>query len=210
MEIKKINCSIVAGAPNADVDYLKNAVDKNSFIIAADSGYVYCKEAGIVPDIIIGDFDSSRTPDTDIEFIKLPVMKDDTDTFSTIKYAVSKGFKQIEIFNAVGNRFDHTYSNTLCLKYCVDNNVEAHIIDRHNKISLVKTKIVITPGNFKYFSVFAYGCKAEGLTIKNALYELTNRDIDPYVQYTQSNEFRDLPVEISIKNGILMLVQSND
>ena len=69
MGIKKIKCSIVAGAPNADVDYLKNAVDKNSFIIAADSGYVYCKKAGIVPDIIIGDFDSSKKPDTQDVFI---------------------------------------------------------------------------------------------------------------------------------------------
>lgn len=36
--------TIVAGAPNQDPQFLKNNVDLDSFIIAADSGYMTCKK----------------------------------------------------------------------------------------------------------------------------------------------------------------------
>lgn len=51
-----------------------------------------CKKLGIKPDLIIGDFDSSDVPDTDIKTIILPVRKDDTDTFFAVKYAIKQGF----------------------------------------------------------------------------------------------------------------------
>ena len=60
MGIEKMKCSIISGAPNCDTDFLKNNVDIKSFIICADSGYKHCLDADIKPDIVIGDFDSSR------------------------------------------------------------------------------------------------------------------------------------------------------
>ena len=54
----KMKVTIIAGAPGQDVRFLKDNVDRNSFIIAADSGYLNCVSAGIVQDLIMGDFDS--------------------------------------------------------------------------------------------------------------------------------------------------------
>jgi len=36
-EIKK--CTVVSGAPNSNIDFLKMHLDRESFIISADSGY---------------------------------------------------------------------------------------------------------------------------------------------------------------------------
>lgn len=204
-----MKCSIISGAPNCDVDFLKNNVDKNFFIICADSGYRHCIDAGITPDIVIGDFDSSPAPDN-IKCIKLPEKKDDTDTFYVVKYAVENGFDELEIFNAVGNRFDHTYSNMMCLNYCKEHNIKASIIDRQNKLLMVDKKIIINDSVYKYFSLFAIGGEVSGLTIKNAEYELENVLLSPFDQYTQSNTFKSCDVEISFQSGNLLLVQSND
>ena len=69
-EIKK--CLIITGAPEDDIYYYKNYID-GRFIIGADSGYQKCVKLNIKPNLIIGDFDSSTKPDTDIETIVLPV-----------------------------------------------------------------------------------------------------------------------------------------
>lgn len=206
---KKMKCSIISGAPNCDVEFLKNSVDRNSFIICADSGYRHCIEAEITPDIVIGDFDSSPVPEG-IKCIKLPAEKDDTDTFYTIKYAINKGYSEIEIFNAVGNRFDHTYSNMICLYYCKAHNIKASVIDRYNKLVLPDKKFIINNSVYKYFSLFALGGEVTELTIKNAAYELENVNLSPFDQYTQSNTFKGCDVEISFTEGNLLLVQSND
>jgi len=210
MGTEKIICSIISGAPDCDIDFLKTNVDRHSFIICADSGYVHCMNAGIQPDLILGDFDSAGQPDKVYDVIALPAEKDDTDTFYAVKYAAKKGFKQIDIFNAVGGRFDHAYSNMLCLMYCKSKSIDASISDRQNKLTFVNDKTVINNKFYKYFSVFAIGGKVSGLTIKDAYYPLNNIDISPYEQFTQSNTFKNKDVEITVKSGNLLLVQSND
>lgn len=210
MGIKKINCSIISGAPDCDISFLKKSVDRNSYIICADSGYLHCIKAGIKPDLILGDFDSSKFPEEGFDVIRLPAEKDDTDTFSAVKYAAENGFKQIDIYNAVGGRFDHSYSNILCLMYCKNKNINASISDRRNKITILNNKTVINNDSYKYFSVFAIGGDVSGLTIKNAYYPLDNVNISPFAQYTQSNTFNGKDVEITLKSGNLLLIQSND
>ena len=111
-----MKCMIVSGAPVKDYEFLKNNIDLKSFIIAADSGYVTCRNAGIPVNLIIGDFDSSPKPKADCEIIALPAEKDDTDTFSCIKEAIKRGFDEIAIFCAAGSRLDHTYSNIIFKK----------------------------------------------------------------------------------------------
>lgn len=204
-----MKCSIISGAPDCDIDFLKNNVDSNSYIICADSGYKHCLKACIKPDLVIGDFDSSSLPDN-IEYIKLPAEKDDTDTFYTIKYAAEKGFDEIEIFNAIGNRFDHTYSNVICLDYCRNHNIKASIADARNRLTMVDEKIIINNSVYNYFSLFAVGGDVTGLTIKDAKYELKDVNLSSFDQYTQSNTFKGCDVEISFSGGNLLLVQSND
>ena len=136
-EIKK--CLIITGAPEDDIDYYKHYID-GRFIIGADSGYQKCVKLNIKPNLIIGDFDSSTKPDTDIETIILPVRKDDTDTLSAVKEAIKRGYNDIIILGGIGNRFDHTYNNVLVLNFCFDRNIKAVLINKHNKIEIVENK----------------------------------------------------------------------
>lgn len=207
---KKINCCvIISGAPEKELDYYCDYIS-DSFIISADSGYLKCLELGIIPDLIIGDFDSSDKPDTDIETIILPTVKDDTDTFFAVKEAIRRGFDDITILGGIGSRFDHTYSNVLCLNYCIDNNVRCALINKSNKLIIINDKAQLKRGEYKYFSIFPLFSSCDGVTINGACYNLENRLIHPSEQYTQSNEFKDDTVSISIKSGKLLIVLSND
>ena len=74
--MKKL-CAIISGGEPDDLTGIHEA----DFIIACDRGYAYAKEAGIRPDLLVGDFDSYRGAlDKSVPVLDLPVEKDDTDT----------------------------------------------------------------------------------------------------------------------------------
>ena len=132
-----MKCLIIAGAPEYDIDLIKEQSENNDLIICADKGYSYAKSAGVKPDIVIGDFDSfTGTVSGDFEILRYNTDKDYTDTHICVDKALEKGCKEITIISAIGGRLDHTLGN-LCLlgyiagcesvvlsikgaKYCVD------------------------------------------------------------------------------------------
>lgn len=207
---KEMKFSVVSGAPNTDNKFIQNNIDKNSYIIAADSGY---KKLDFIPNLIIGDFDSSDLPDYNCEIIKLNPIKDESDTFSCVREAVKRGATEIEIFGAIGNRIDHTLANIHSITYCLKNNVKARIIDDKNLIYICDKKTIIKKDcGYKYFSVYALYNDIESLTIKGAKYPLNNYYLELYAQLTVSNEVADNCsfAEVSVKNGKLLIILSND
>ncbi|MEA4987868.1 MAG: thiamine diphosphokinase, partial [Anaerovorax sp.] len=94
--------------------YLKKSIRQSlrihddDFIICADGGYELAKKEGIVPHIVIGDFDSGNAPEKDSEtVIHVPAEKDDTDTLLCLKYGIETGFHVFGIVGGIGGRLDH-------------------------------------------------------------------------------------------------------
>lgn len=206
-EIKK--CVVISGAPEEDVSYYSDYLH-NRFIICADSGYRKCERLSAKPDLIIGDFDSSEKPDTDCEIISLQVRKDDTDTFHCIKEAVNRGYNDIVILGGIGSRMDHTYANILSVNYCYEHGVKCSLINKHNKISIISGRKVLYRDEYEYFSLYALFEACEGVSIKNAQYDLDNIVLSPAEQFTQSNGFKDSTCEVNIEKGKILLFQCND
>lgn len=207
-------CIIVSGAPDYNTDFLKANIDGECDVIAADSGYVVCREIGIVPDLIIGDFDSSAYPDIDTQVIKLEVEKAHTDTFSCVIEAVDRGYTHIDIYNALGSRFDHSYANVLTLSYCLKKGVVCRIINEKNRLSLIDKKATVNR-DYDNFSLFAFMENAYGVKIKGAYYTAgfygkDTLDLKQDDLITQCNFVNEDFAEISLEKGILLLVESND
>ena len=128
MDAKK--AYIFASGPVSDYQLISSRITENALILCADGGVKHCLKCGIVPDAIIGDMDSyNENVDEDI-LIKYPVEKDDTDTSLCIKYAIELGCKDIEIFGAIGGRFDHSFANVQLLQYCKENGVNCILYDK--------------------------------------------------------------------------------
>jgi thiamine pyrophosphokinase len=108
--------------------------------------------------------------------------------------------------NAPGDRQDYI----LNLEYCLENNVKASIISEKCVISVHNKDFKISKGEYKYFSLFAIGGNVSGLSIKGAAYELEDFTLSPYASIGQSNEFKNNTVSIEFKNGVLLLILSND
>ena len=81
-------------------------------VIAADAGAIACQAAGLVPDVLLGDFDSMEPPGGSAKVVRLPVEKDDTDTLAAVRSALEQKFDTFYIYGGTGGkRLDHTLAN---------------------------------------------------------------------------------------------------
>ena len=88
-------------------------------VIAADSGIAHAAALGLLPELWVGDFDS--TSDTlaatyaAVPREVYPEAKDATDGAIAIEAALARGAKQITLVGAMGGRFDHALAHGMQL-----------------------------------------------------------------------------------------------
>ena len=181
--------------------------DKDDLIIAADAGYLNVQKAGLRPDVIIGDFDSSEKPSTDTPIETFPILKDDTDTMLAIKYGFNSGYKRFAIYGGLGGeRTDHTIANIQSLAYIADHGGEGFLVGENETFTLIKnSSITLHSEKGKTLSVFAYGGIAEGISIKGAVYETDNLTLSPFFPLGVSNKFKENTAAVGVKNGCVLI-----
>ena len=100
-------CVIFGGGEIADLRYAQNLLREDDYIICADRGYAYCVSMGVVPDLVLGDFDSyNGSLPQNCELLRYPVEKDDTDTMLAVKEAIRRGYHEIMMLGMLGGRLD--------------------------------------------------------------------------------------------------------
>ena len=181
--------------------------DKDDLIIAADAGYLNVQKAGLRPDVIIGDFDSSKKPNTDTPIETFPILKDDTDTMLAIKYGFNSGYKRFAIYGGLGGeRTDHTVANIQSLADIVDHGGEGFLVGENETFALIKnSSITLHSEKGKTLSVFAYGGVAEGISIKGAVYETDDLTLSPFFPLGVSNKFKENTAAVGVKNGCILI-----
>ncbi len=213
-----INTVIVTGGEETE-EYFKNIFYNNKFqnIIAVDKGLEILDKCNIEPNYIIGDFDSINKNiflkycNKDIEIIKLNPEKDYTDTHMAIKLAIDLKSTDIIIIGAIGTRIDHVLGNINILKECMDNGIDAKIVNFNNEIKLINKNTTIKKDeNYKYISIIPLTSKVEDVTLKGFKYELNKYTLEIGNSLGISNEQILEEASIELKNGILIIIKSKD
>lgn len=198
---------------------IKNSLSKDDFVIALDGGLRFCVEHNIAPDMIVGDFDSLAQGNQGLPVQKmlayypqeiiyrLPCEKDDTDTLAAIKLAIGTGFTNFTIYGGLGGRLSHTMANIQSLLYLKERGLQGELVGNDSRVFLVKDEcICIEPQGEGYISIFAYSEKAQGVTLKNLKYEISDAELTNTFPIGVSNEFVGKTSEISVEHGILLIV----
>ena len=199
-------CYIISAGDCTGINILK---EENDIIIAVDGGLMYLEDAGIEPDIILGDFDSlGYTPNGQCVIEHLPE-KDDTDTMLAIKLGVEKGYKEFVLYGVLGKRLDHTIANLMIVNYLSDNGCKCTIVDEGVIIrNVFDGKLVLESKESGVFSVFTLKDKAEGISIRGAKYEVENVAFTNSIPLGISNEFVGSEVVIEVKDGQLIVMEN--
>ena len=211
-------CAVLIGAGELhkqQADCIKQNRTKKDCIIALDGGLVFCAEHDIVPDRIVGDFDSLPAEKQELlekypqeRIYRLPCEKDDTDTLAAIRMAAEMGYERFIIYGGLGGRLSHTIANIQSLLFLKEQGLYGELVGDSSRIFLIKEEVVVLPARNKgYISVFSYGEKTEGVTIRNLKYEVEDADLTGSFPIGVSNEFVGKEAVISVKKGTLLVVE---
>ncbi len=178
-------CLIMCAGTFRELPFSKKPGD---LVIAADNGLTYLARQGIVPDLVIGDYDSlgeegknaflairERNPDG---IITLPVEKDDTDTMACCRVGLSRGYRDFVLLSALGGRLDHTIANIQTLVFLKDHGADGKILDPDLSIRVLRQETFsFTAPCDATFSLFSLDEKIEGVTIEGMQYGVRDATI---------------------------------
>ena len=176
------------------------------YVIAADGGYLHCREAGLVPDLLLGDFDSLDALPGDIDVERFPVDKDDTDSMLAMKLGLEKGYRTFHLYGGTGGRMDHTLANLQGLAYLARQGARGYLYDASYVFTALWNSSLDLPAREEgIFSVFALGETARGVSILGGRYPLEGGELSPFFPLGVSNHFEGRPVRVSVEKGCLLV-----
>ncbi len=182
--------------------------DKSDLVIAADGGYDTLMQRGYECQIFVGDMDSLNEKPRDVEILRFPVEKDETDMVLSYYEGKKRGYTDFKLYGGVGGRIDHTFANISLLihgKKAGDN--LTLVADGYEIFAIKNEKITLQGMCGKTFSVFAFGENAKGVSIRGAKYETNGTTLTPDFPLGVSNSFTDKECEIEVKEGILLVMR---
>lgn len=187
--------------------YKRIKTKEDDIIICADGGYDALIYTSIVPNVVIGDFDSlkSNVP-KEIEVVKYPTDKDKTDLEICIDYALERGCDTIFMLGALGGRIDHTIGSLCAMKYVLEHGASPMILNGKSRIYLIDNEIQISRENFDYVSLIPCTDKVTGITTTGLKYELNNDELLKSNSLGISNEFYSNTATVKIENGLLYVI----
>lgn len=199
------------------VDILKD--EETEFIIGVDRGLIFLYEHNILPDYIVGDFDSA--PEEVVAYYKeetkVPIrefnpVKDASDTEIALRLCLDLRRQNILILGGTGTRLDHVWANVQTLNIALEAGADARIIDRHNQIRLLNDGMILKKEEAygPYFSVFPLGGTVENFCLRGAKYPLAHHALTPYDSLCVSNEIAGDEVEITFPYGTVILMETRD
>lgn len=213
---------IVTGG-KLDLAFARSFLDENHFdkVIAVDAGLAAADALGLVPDYVVGDFDTADKELMD-KYKAMPHIvwevhkpeKDETDTELARSCAVALHCEEIAFLGATGGRLDHLLGNIHALYDCMQRGIIAYIIDTQNKIYLLdEGKNFYQDRQWgKYISFLPYTEEVHGITLQGFKYPLTKKNIrrGEEVGLCISNEVKEVRAELRFEDGILICIESHD
>ena len=203
-------CIIIANGDSPKRGIIKY-LQKNgaTTIIAADGGANSLYKLGVVPNFIIGDFDSIKPKVKEYfsgksELINIE-RQDDTDVEKALKFAIEKGFETVYLLGGTGNRMDHSICNLgIVLKFYS----RIRIIMLHGKTILHPYSEDVTLNTLpnETISLYAFSDKPR-ITSEGLKYPLKNAVLCFGENESTSNVATGNNVNLKINDGIIFVIR---
>ena len=179
---------------------------KGDYVIAADAGYRLCQQIGIVPDVVLGDFDSMEAPEDVGQICRLPVEKDDTDTLAAVRLGLQRGCSEFFLYGATGGkRLDHTLANLQTLLFLRRQGARGWMYDNDFIWTVIENESISIEKTVEWglLSAFCMGDRAEGIDEIGVQYPLNNAALTPDFPIGVSNHILENQAMVTVRNGAL-------
>jgi len=129
-----------------DPVYFAKWAEAADIVVAADGGARFLLEQGILPDVVVGDFDSLVAADAErllaagVELERHPVRKDRTDGEMAVDAALRRGASELVLAGALG-ALDHTLGHLAILRRLAARGAAARLVAPR-----LAVRVVVAPG----------------------------------------------------------------
>jgi thiamine pyrophosphokinase len=198
--------------PNSDL--ARRLIRRDDLLIAADGGARHAVALGLIPSVLIGDFDSLSSDELDkfsragASLLRHPPEKDETDLELALDYALKIGYAPILILGAYGGRLDQSLGILALLSApkCIEANVRAD--DGQTEAFFIgkQAEIIGKPGDT--VSLLAWGKPAKGIVTENLQYPLNAETLSPHRTRGVSNVMTAEKATVSLQSGLLLCVHT--
>lgn len=193
-------CVIFGAAPTV----LRPSVSSQDYVIAADGGKAQLGD--IVPNLVIGDFDSLGYVPEGEHVVRLPVRKADTDMLGALRAGLKAGCDRFVIYGGLGGRMDHSIANIQCLHWLATQGSRGVLVGDEQSM------LVLKGGDMLRFDATSAGILS--LFSLDGLAKVVLRDLDyPYDGVFSStypmgisNAFVGKEASIFLQEGYLLCV----
>ena len=201
-------CCIVSARPVRPEELV---IPDGAFVIAADAGLRSLRAAGVVPDLIVGDFDSLGEKPAGENIVYHQPEKDDTDTMLAVREGLARGYDRFLLYGGIGGRLDHTLANLQTLGFLCAHGARGYLVGEGSVVTAFRNGgLAFRQTQRGTVSVFALGADAEGVFERGLKYPLDNYTMTADFPIGVSNEFTGVPSEISVRRGTLLVLWSAD
>ena len=205
---------VAGGGPlRADVGTFWSA--RPRIVIAADSGVDVALDAGITPDLVIGDMDSiserglAWATAGDVDIHRFPQDKDRTDLELALEHAVemAEAGEEIVVAEGGGGRLDHLLANVavVCGPIAAEHPVRAVVGDA--VVTPIRRQAELAGAVGSLVSLLAIGGPVTGITTHGLRWSLEGDTLEPGSARGVSNEFIAPTATVAVASGVLAAIQ---
>lgn len=192
-------------------------INEEDFIIGADRGALFLISHGYTPDIAVGDFDSVAPEALQLIGSKSKLLitcdavnKDLTDSEMALELAIDMKPETILLLGATGTRVDHSLASIQMMTRALQHQINCHVMDTHNFITLTNSQAVIEDLGYTYVSLLPLTPEVTGITLEGFLYPLTDATLQLGQSLGVSNKLIASAGTVTIRSGMLLIIQSKD
>lgn len=201
-----MRASLVANGTICDLEKTKQEIQKGSFIIAIDGGLQHCHEMQIIPDLLIGDFDSCSfsllQKYAHLHKKTFPKDKDQTDLELALCDASLAAFDQIFVYAAFGGRVDHLLGNIFILCRYPQ---KVFFEDERQRLFVIEQKMNLQTKKDQILSLISLDGETQSVTTKGLRWNLDHEGLN-YQRMSISNQSLGSEVEIEVEGGKLLCI----
>ncbi|MDD3243944.1 MAG: thiamine diphosphokinase [Eubacteriales bacterium] len=173
---------IILGGDAPPQELLAREAAQSKLVIAADLGAQYALDAGITPNLVLGDMDSLSDADLlkhlpeSVQILHYPCEKDETDGQLAVDEAVARGAGEVCVLGGFGKRPDHALGNLMLLIRLEKRGISACMVDLHTWVRAARGTVEIAGQKGDTLSVLPFGSQVtlgKTKSLKYALEEMT-------------------------------------
>ncbi len=204
---------IFLNGDKSDVSRAKDCIDEQTLIIGCDGGTQHALNLGITPHVVLGDMDSisvalkKELEEKHVQFISCPTKKDNTDAELAVLFAIKQGCKEIILTGILGTRIDHMLAVINMLANPKFKNINLRIIEGNQDMHIVRKHITLIGKKGDIVSLIPINRNVFSITTQNLAYPLQDESLQNYGTRGVSNVMTKNTAEVSLKNGILLIIQ---